>query len=77
MLLQLNINDSSTDGSFTGVFRDIFFFFLRIFSYSIMKMYVMYTHYNRLIEAILMRIFNIPLFHRRLKGHPKLSPFVS
>ena len=36
-----------------------------------MKLYVVCTHQNRGIDAILMRTLNIPLFYR--KDIPKLS----
>ena len=40
----------------------------------IMKMYVVCTHLNRHIEAILMSITNVPLFLiGRSKRHPRLS----
>ena len=45
--------------------------YLGKFSYLIMKLYVVCTHYNRLIEAILMSTLNI---HKKI---PKLSLFPS
>ena len=44
------------------------------FSYGIMKLYVMCTHKNHLLEAILMSTFNVPLFIEDKKDFPKLSP---
>ena len=41
------------------------------------EMYAVCTHYNRLIEAILMSTLNIPLFIEDRKDFPKLSPFAS
>ena len=40
----------------------------------ITKMYVVYTNYNHLIEAILSSTHNIPLFYRRSKKHPWIIP---
>ena len=50
------------------------------FSYlimKIMKLYVVRTHKNRLIEAILMSTHNIHVFIKVRRDIPKSSPFVS
>ena len=46
-------------------------------SYFIMKLYAVYTHKNRLIEAILMSTLSIQLLCRNRNDFPKLSMFVS
>ena len=40
-------------------------------------MYVVYSHKNHLVEAILMRTLTIPLFYRRLKRRLKSFSFAS
>ena len=50
---------------------------VRKFSYYIMKLYFVCTHKNRLIDAIQMSTFNIPLFIEDQKDFPKLLPFAS
>ena len=42
-----------------------------------MKLYVVFTHWNCLIEAIVINTLNIPLLSRRWKTFSKLSPFAS
>ena len=37
----------------------------------------MHTNYNCFIELILMSTLNVPLFNRRSKRHPELSPLAS
>ena len=78
-IVQSNLDSSNTDGSFT---MDISISFLSPYeilptaqenkyfgkrSYLIIKVYVVCTHLNRLIEAILMSILNIQLLCRRSK----------
>ena len=47
-------------------------------SNSIMKMYVVCSHWDRLIEAIIMTTLNIPLFCRKKREDiHKVSPFAS
>ena len=71
--LQWNLNSSNTDGSFTMVNSNSFLSpyeilllaqenkYLGKFSYFIMKLYVVCTQENCLIEAILMSTLNIQL----------------
>ena len=47
--------------------------YLRNFFYYILKMYVVCTHQNCLIEAILMSTLNIPFYYRRSKRHPYIT----
>ena len=85
--LGLNLNNSNTHGSFT--WDDSLIFeslgnssnnsgnkYLWKFYHFILKLYVLCTHQNCLIEAILMIRHNIPLFYRS-KDFPKLSQFAS
>ena len=70
---QSNLNNSNSDDSFTKSHSNLFFeslqnisialenTFLRKFSDFAMKLYVVRTHQNRLIEAILMSTHNIPI----------------
>ena len=51
-----------------GRFREIFYFVIK---------YMLCTHYNHLIEAILMSTLNILLLYKRSKDIPKLYPFAS
>ena len=79
-IIQSNLNSSNTDGSFTMDNSNSFFSTYDIFSiikknrysgkfsYFIMKLYVVCTHYNHLIEAILMSILNMPSLYRRYKN---------
>ena len=46
--------------------------YLRKFSYFIMKLYVVWTHKNRLVEAILMSTLNIKLLCRKSKRFRKI-----
>ena len=87
--LQSNFNGSNTDGSFTMANSNSVLSPYRIFpltqenkycwkfSYFIMRLYVVCTHYNRLIKAILMSTHNILLFVEDRKHFHKLSPFAS
>ena len=50
---------------------------LEKFSYCIFEMYVVCTHKNRSIEAILMITLNKPLYYKDRKDIPKLSQFAS
>ena len=77
--IQSNLDGSNTDGSFTMANSNSFLSpyeilliaqenkYLGKFSYFIMKLYVVYTHQNRLIEVILMSILNIQLLCRKPK----------
>ena len=87
--IQSNRNGSNTDGSFTmansnsflnpyeilpiahntQILREIFLFYHEI--------YVLCTHKNRLIEAILMSTINVQLICRKSKKIPNLSQFAS
>ena len=51
--------------------------YLGKFYYFIMKLYVVCTHQNRLIEAILMSTLNIPLLIEDRKDFPELLSFAS
>ena len=88
--IQSNLDSSNTDGFFTMANSNSFLSpnevlpitqgnkYLGKFSYSIVKFYVVCTHLNRLIEAILMSTLNIQLLCRKSKKKiPKLSPFAS
>ena len=80
--LQSNLNSSNTDGLFTMADWNSFLSpyeilptapenkYYRKFSYFIMKLYVVSTHLNWLINAILMSTLNIPLLYRRSKSFP-------
>ena len=80
--VQSNFNGSNTDGSFTMAYSNSFLSPYGIFpiaqenkywgkfSYFIMKLYVVCTHKNRLIEAVLMSTHNIPLFCWRSETFP-------
>ena len=77
--LQSNLSSSNPDGSFTMANSNLFLSpneipliaqeskYLEKFSYFIMKLYVVCTHYNHLIEVILMSTHNISLLYRKLK----------
>ena len=77
--IQSSLNCSNRDGLFTMADSNSFLSpfeilpispenkYLRKFSYFIMKLYVVCTHKNCLIEVILMSTLNIPLLFRRLK----------
>ena len=77
--IQSNLNSSNIDGSFTMSYLNSFLSpyeilsiaqenkYLGKFSYSIMKLYVVCTHKNRLIEAILMSTLNKQLLCRESK----------
>ena len=80
--IQYNLSGSNLDGSFTLDDSNSFFGpykilpiaqenkYLGIFSYFIMELYVVLTHLNRLIEAILMSTLNIQLLCRKSKRFP-------
>ena len=80
--IQYNLNGSNSDGSFTVDDSNSFFNpykilpiaqenkYLGIFSYFIMDLYVVCTHQNRLIEAILMSALNIQSLCRKSKSFP-------
>ena len=77
--IQYNLNGSNTDGSFTVDESNTFFNpckvlqipqenkYLGFFSYFIMELYVVCTHLNRFIEAILMSKLNIQSLCRKSK----------
>ena len=77
-----NPNSSNTDGSFTMDNSNSFLSpyeilpiakeikYLGKFSYWIMELYVVCTHWYRLIDAILMSTLNIQLLYRRSKRLP-------
>ena len=81
-ILQYNLNGSNTDGSFTVDDSNSFFSpykflpiaqenkYLGIFSYFVTDLYVVCTHMNRLIEAILMSTLNIQSLCRKSKRFP-------
>ena len=50
---------------------------MRKLSYFIVKLFVVRTHKNRLVEAILMSTLNILLFIENQNDFPKLSLFAS
>ena len=79
LLVQSNLNGSNTDGLFTMAYSNSFLSpyeilpiaqenkYLEKFSYFIINLYVEYTHWNCLYEAILMSTHNIQLLCRELK----------
>ena len=88
--IQSNLNSSNTDGSFTMANSNSILSPYEIlplgqenkslwkFSYFIMKLYVVCTHLNCLIKAILMSILKIQLLCRKWKKKiPKLLLFAS
>ena len=87
--IQSNLDSSNTDGSFTMANSNSFFSpfevlpiaqenkYLGKFSYFIVTLYVVCTHLNRLIDAILMSTLCIQLLCRKSKKILKLSPFAS
>ena len=89
-MIQYTLNGSNTDGSFTVDDSNSFFSPYKVlpivqenkylgffFSYFIMEFYVVCTHLNRLIEAILIGTLNIQSLCRKSKRFPKLSLFAS
>ena len=80
--IQYNLNGSNADGSFTVDDSNTFYSpykilpiaqenkYLGIFSYFIMELYVVCTHWNRLIEAILMSTLNMQSLCRKPKRFP-------
>ena len=80
--LQYDLNGSNPDGSFTVDDSNSFLSpyellpiaqenkYLREFSYFIVELYVVCTHKNRLIEAIVMSTFNIQSLCRKSKRLP-------
>ena len=82
MQIQSNLNISNTDGSVIMANSNSLWSadeilwiaqenkYLGNFSYFIMKLYDLYTHYNRIIEAILMNKLNIQLLCRKLQRFP-------
>ena len=80
--MQSNLNSSNTGGSFTMANSNSFLSpyeilptaqenkYLRKISYFIMKLYVVCTHKNRHIGAILMSTHNMKLLSRRSKKNP-------
>ena len=80
--IQQNLNSSNSDGSFTVDDSNSFFSpykllppiaqekYVMIFSYFIIELYVVCTHKNRLIEAILMSTLNIQSLCRKSKRFP-------
>ena len=77
--LQSNLNSSNTDGSLTMADSNYFLSpykilptilekkYLRKFFLFIIRLSVVYTHKNRLFEAILINTPNLPLLYRRPK----------
>ena len=77
--IQSNLSTSNTDGSFTMANSNSFLSpyeilpiaqenkYLRKLTYYIIKLYVVCTHKNRLVKAILMSAHNIPLLSRSSK----------
>ena len=88
-LIQSNLNSSNTDGSFTMANSNSFLSpyeilltaeenkYLGKFSHFITILYVVCTHQNHLIKAILMSTLNIQLLCRKSKRFPKLFLFAS
>ena len=80
--IQSNLDGSNTDGWFTMAISNLFLSpyeilpiaqenkYLRKFSYFIVKLYDVCTHYNCLIEAILMSTLNIQSLCRKSKRFP-------
>ena len=89
---QSNVNNSNTNGLFTMANLNSFLSpyeilpltqenkYLGKFSYFIMKLYVVCTHWNHLIKVILMRTLNIKLLWKSLNYRyslPDLAPWLT